>query len=94
MKSKRIKRLTALVLSFLAVVSVFTINNYDSGGIQTSAAPTYEDYQRQIADLESQERELDKQIAKNAENLAEGSSGNRRKNQRNSSQYGAERKRN
>ncbi len=71
MKSKRIKRLTALVLSFLAVVSVFTINNYDSGGIQTSAAPTYEDYQRQIADLESQERELDKQIAKNAENLAD-----------------------
>ncbi len=71
MKSKRIKRLTALVLSFLAVVSVFTINNYDSGGIQISAAPTYEDYQRQIADLESQERELDKQIAKNAENLAD-----------------------
>ena len=71
MKSKRIKRLTALVLSFLAVVSVFSTNNYDSGVIQTSAAPTYEDYQRQIADLESQERELDEQIAKNAENLAD-----------------------
>ncbi len=71
MKSKRIKRLAALVLSFLAVVSVFSINNYDSGVIQTSAAPTYEDYQRQIADLESQERELDEQIAKNAENLAD-----------------------
>lgn len=71
MKNKRIKRLFALVLSFSAAVSVFTVSNYGSGKIQTSAAPTYEDYQRQIADLESQERELDAQIAKNAESLAD-----------------------
>lgn len=70
MKNRGIKKLTALILSFLAVVSVFSISNYDSK-IQTSAAPTYEDYQRQIADLESQERELDEQIAKNAESLAD-----------------------
>lgn len=70
MKNRGIKKLTALILSFLAVVSVFSISNYD-GKIQTSAAPTYEDYQRQIADLESQERELDEQIAKNAESLAD-----------------------
>lgn len=71
MKSKRIKSLIALVLSFSAAVSVFSLSNYDGGKIQTSAAPTYEDYQRQIADLESQERQLDEQIAKNAESLAD-----------------------
>ena len=71
MKNRGIKRLTALILSFLSVVSVFSISDYDVGKIQTSAAPTYEDYQRQIADLENQERELDEQIAKNAESLAD-----------------------
>lgn len=71
MKSRGIKRFTVLVLSFAMVVSVFSVNYNDSVIIQTSAAPTYEDYQRQIADLESQERELDEQIAKNAESLAD-----------------------
>lgn len=68
---RRIRKVTALVLSFALAASVFSINSYDSGGIQTSAAPTYEDYQRQIADLENQEKELDRQISQNAESLAD-----------------------
>lgn len=69
--SRRIKKFTALVLSFSITACVFSINNYNSSEIQSSAAPTYEDYQRQIADLESQEKELDKQISKNAQSLAD-----------------------
>lgn len=69
--SRRIKKFAALVLSFSITACVFSINNYNSSEIQSSAAPTYEDYQRQIADLESREKELDKQISKNAQSLAD-----------------------
>lgn len=62
MKYKKAIKRVATFLVAIAIAGTIATQSNDNSVIKTSATPTYDDYQRQIAQYEQQEADLDSQI--------------------------------